>query len=343
MSGTQGSKAPTKGTPSGPPAKRSGTGGRPKGGDRAARRRSAAKGRVAPGKGAPARGKGAAASAKAAQAARSRRVAWIAIGTVVAILAAFVVVKLVSKPSTTAASTPASQAVVTAATTVPASTSDAVGKGTALSAPTALPAGTPALRSGDLPKIVFVGGEYCPYCAAERWAIVVALSRFGSFDGLGATESSTTDIFPGTKTFTFHGSTYTSRYLVFDPVETATNQPSASGGYEPLDPPTAEQRQLLSTYDVPPYVQSQGGIPFTDIGGAYVISGSTYDPTVLEGLTMEQIADSLRDPSSEVSKGVVGSANVITAAICSTTDGAPANVCRAPGVVAAGSMLRKAG
>ncbi len=322
MSGTKG----TQGT-----EPKRGTQARPRGGDRAARRRNAAKGHAPAGK------------RPTAPAQPGRRIAWIAIGTVAAIVAAFVVVKLVSKPSASTASTPAPAAVVAAATSVPASTLDTVGVGTATTGPSALPSGTPALRSGDLPKIFYVGAEYCPYCAAERWAMVVALSRFGTFDGLGATESSTTDIFPGTKTFTFHGSTYTSPYIAFEPVETTTNQPADGGGYQPLETPTAEQRQLIATYDVPPYVASAGGIPFVDIGGAYAMSGATFDPTVLQGLTTQQIADALSDPSSDVARAIDGSANVITAAICQTTNGAPANVCDAPGVVAARSLLRSAG
>ena len=30
-------------------------------------------------------------------------------------------------------------------------------------------------NSAGKPEIVFVGAEYCPYCAAERWPIVMAL------------------------------------------------------------------------------------------------------------------------------------------------------------------------
>ncbi len=51
--------------------------------------------------------------------------------------------------------------------------SNAIGKGTNVGAliPTM---GQPALTSGGKPQIVYMGAEYCPYCAAERWAMVVA-------------------------------------------------------------------------------------------------------------------------------------------------------------------------
>jgi hypothetical protein len=43
--------------------------------------------------------------------------------------------------------------------------------------------------------VVFVGAEYCPYCASERWPLVMALSKFGTFfEGLRGSMSSTTDL-----------------------------------------------------------------------------------------------------------------------------------------------------
>ena len=60
-----------------------------------------------------------------------------------------------------------------------------------------------------------MGAEYCPYCAAERWALVMALSKFGTFTDLQGTTSSATDTNPSTPTFSFYGSTYTSKYLSF--------------------------------------------------------------------------------------------------------------------------------
>jgi thiol-disulfide isomerase/thioredoxin len=39
-------------------------------------------------------------------------------------------------------------------------------------------------RDGKL-LVFFMGAEYCPYCAAERWAIVRALQRFGRWMNAG--------------------------------------------------------------------------------------------------------------------------------------------------------------
>jgi hypothetical protein len=73
-----------------------------------------------------------------------------------------------------------------------------------------------------------MGAEFCPYCAAQRWALVVALSQFGTFSGLTATHSTTTDVYPDTKTFSFYGSTYTSTSLDFTSVELESNQVSGN-------------------------------------------------------------------------------------------------------------------
>ena len=57
--------------------------------------------------------------------------------------------------------------------------------------------------------MIFVGAEYCPYCAAERWSMIMALSRFGTFTGLKEMSSESNDVDPDTSTFTFVDSSYT--------------------------------------------------------------------------------------------------------------------------------------
>ncbi len=106
--------------------------------------------------------------------------------------------------------------------------------------------GTRAPLTGQEGKLelLYVGSEFCPFCAAERWALVVALSHFGSFSGLSATQSSTTDTYPATQTFSFYGSHYTSRYLDFVPVELQTNV-AVGGAYPPLQQLTPGQESVL--------------------------------------------------------------------------------------------------
>ena len=61
--------------------------------------------------------------------------------------------------------------------------------------------------------ILFVGAEFCPYCAAQRWPLIIALSRFGTFSGLQTTTSSSSIEYPNTITFTFRSATFTSQYI----------------------------------------------------------------------------------------------------------------------------------
>ena len=52
-----------------------------------------------------------------------------------------------------------------------------------------------------------------------------------------------------------------------------------------------------------------------------------------------QVAAALSDPSNPIAQGAVGSANMITAAICKITNDQPAAVCNAAPVTALKSQL----
>lgn len=271
----------------------------------------------------------------AAQRARERRaeirnrllIASGSIVVVIAIVAVFIVVKLNAKPAAAAASNgPVGTAlanVVSGTTSVPASTLDAVGAGSVTSGPTSVNGA--ALTQNGKPEMLYVGAEYCPYCAAERWAMVVALSRFGTFSGLHTVHSSSSDVYANTPTWTFYKSSYTSKYLSFTPVEQLSNIPdkSSSAGYTALQSTTSAQQALMNTYD------TQGSIPFVDIGNKFVQVGNPtgFGPQVLTGKSWSQIAAALKQPSSAIAKGVDGAANYMTAAICKLTSNQPASAC----------------
>jgi thiol-disulfide isomerase/thioredoxin len=286
-----------------------------------------------------------AAQRAAARRAERRRQALIAGGSVlvvIAIVVAFIVVKAVGGKSTATAGatspvgTTLASGVLSNVTGVPVSTLDAVGTGsTYKGAIQNIPGGTP-LTSGGKPEVVYVGAEYCPYCAAERWAMTIALSRFGTFSGLHGIHSSSTDADPNTPTLTFYKSSYTSKYVVFASTETQTVTRANLQSLTTLD------NQLMAKYDVPPYVPSSadnGAFPFVDVGNKYVINGASFDPLVLAGKTWSQVAATFKDPSSPIAKSVDGAANLITAAICKTTNNQPANVCGSAGVTAASGAI----
>ncbi len=189
--------------------------------------------------------------------------------------------------------------------------------------------------------MLYIGGEYCPYCAAERWSMVAALSRFGTFSGLHFIHSSSTDVYPSTPTLTFHNASYTSKYLTFTPVEWYGNVPNASGTYPTLQAPTSAQMAVFNKYDAPPYVQAtdKGSFPFVDIGNKYLVIGAQFLPTALKGMTWPQVAAALQNPSSAVAKDVNAAANTLTAAICKVTGDKPATVCTSPAVTAGNGGL----
>ncbi|HSY16362.1 MAG TPA: DUF929 family protein, partial [Jatrophihabitantaceae bacterium] len=129
------------------------------------------------------------------------------VALVIAVAAVLVIVKVAGgggSPASGQAATAASTSVITDVTSVPASVLNSIGTGTAQALPKAISA-APLTQDGK-PRVLYVGAEYCPYCAAERWAVVVALSRFGTFAGLGQTASSPSDVYPSTATLTFRGS-----------------------------------------------------------------------------------------------------------------------------------------
>jgi len=217
---------------------------------------------------------------------------------------------------------------VLAALDVAPTTLDAVGSPGSVAPPNRVGGSGTILRGADgKPVITYVGAEFCPYCAAERWALAVALSRFGTFSHLSGTQSASDDVYPNTQTLSFYGSSYSSPYVDFQPVEEATNQ-RAGNGYQTLQTPTAAQSSLLSTYD------SAGSIPFLDMGNKFVINGASYSPQVLQGLSRSQIAAQLNDPTSPVGQAIDGAANNITAAICTLTGNQPSNVCSSPTISA---------
>jgi hypothetical protein len=251
--------------------------------------------------------------------------AWVLPVAVVAgialVVAAFFLYRWYVTPQQPKTATPdTTQVVVGQLASIPTSDFEAVGQGSAnnLLKPVS---GTALTGATGKPLVLYIGAEYCPYCAAQRWPLIVALSRFGTFSGLHTTTSSSSDAFPDTPTFTFHGATYTSDYIDFRAVEESDRD------QQPLETPSTADQQVYGKYGA-------GSIPFIDFGNRYVMSGATYSPDLLSGASWQAIADEVRDPSSAQARAIVGSANLLTAAICKTTADKPASVCSTQGIQA---------
>jgi hypothetical protein len=216
---------------------------------------------------------------------------------------------------------------------VPDTVLEQVGLPSQVSAPTSL-VGQPPLTADGKPTVVYVGGEYCPFCAVARWELAIALSKFGTFTDVDqAVTSSSTDVFPGVKSWSFQGATYTSPYIVFEPAELYSSTPATSGPtaghYTHLDTLTAMQQQAYNAHD------SGTALPFIDIDNRALVLGAPTSPGVLTGLSLDQIATGLSTASSPVAQALDGAANYLIASLCTVVGANAASICHAPFVEAA--------
>jgi hypothetical protein len=282
---------------------------------------------------------------------------WLAIGLVVVVVATLVIIKVASGgPTQTGGKgtwTRTDPATVAQLTGVPMSVFNTVGVTSTVEAvtPPIAVKGQPPLTAvnssgATVPQIVYVGAEFCPYCAAQRWTTIIALSRFGTWSNLGNMTSYAHDIYPNTPTFTFAKATYKSKYIVFTSVEEEANYLNAAGtGYQLLQKPTKLETALVDKYDTPKYILGLTAadplpIPFMTFGNKFLVSGASYSPDTLTNLSRTAIATGLSDPTSPITDAIIASANYQTAVICSLTNNQPSNVCSSSGVMAAKTAMK---
>jgi hypothetical protein len=292
---------------------------------------------------------------KAAKRSSFSPISWIAIGVVLVVVIGLVIYAVTSGNSgSTTGGNPyevAPAALVKQVTQIPASVYNTVGVTSSVAqvtVPTQISGQTPLTFPGTTgtqkPGVFYFGSEYCPYCATERWAVVAALSRFGPISGLGLTSSSSTDIYPNTPSFTFVKASFGTQDIEVRAVENLSNIPSSDGqGYTTLENPTKAQLALLNKYESGKYLPSSvspGTIPFIDIGNQFLVAGASFSPALLNGLSRDQIAAGLDDPTNPVTQAIITTANYLTASICKTTSGQPGDVCQSKGVQAAAKAMK---
>jgi thiol-disulfide isomerase/thioredoxin len=223
----------------------------------------------------------------------------------------------VADQSSPPAGTPIPAATLGKLASVPMSTLNSAPTGGILQAPQAV--AQPPLTVNGKPEILYIGAEWCPHCAAERWALYVALSKFGTFSPQpGRIHSANRD--GNVPTLTFYGTTYSSPYLSFVPVEVYTNHP-AGNSYTSLQKPTASQLRL--------WLNSNGGsFPFVDLGGRQILSGAQYSFADLQNLSFSTVAAQVGNNSTAIGANIDASAAQLVKTICgSLTHGQPADVC----------------
>jgi hypothetical protein len=173
--------------------------------------------------------------------------------------------------------------------------------------------GTPFTLGGK-PIVVYIGAEYCEYCAVTRWGLILALERFGNFTGLQYMTSSVPDL--DLPTFTFVNSHYTSNYLVFQPYEDEDRAQAS------LSPPPSNYSTIWTA-------ENHNSFPFIDFGNKYVAASSLIgNPQIIQNKNWTQV---FADVSTGTTDGLLikESANLITGVLCKLTGGSPGAVCGA--------------
>jgi hypothetical protein len=262
----------------------------------------------------------AAAARQAQQRIDQRRRARNILVTVVTVAVIVVVVALVAinrptKSNPAGDRVSASPSVLKTVSDVSDTTTAKVGAGNVANPPKKITGSSP-LVSGGKPELLYIGAEFCPYCAVERWSLAEALSKFGTLSNLGEVHSAVDD--GNYASLDFYKSSYSSPYLTFTPVE------HVDRNSKPLQPLTSSENALWSTLDGGP---AHEGYPTIDFGGKLALTSAPLDPSVLGTESQQQVAAALNQPTSKIAQTVGGGANDDIAAICTMTGNKPAKVC----------------
>jgi len=167
--------------------------------------------------------------------------------------------------------------------------------------------------------VFFMGAEHCPYCAAERWAIVRALQKFGQWNGLKQTISAARDEpFLNLPTYDFTEATYTSSHIEFVSKEIKNRE------FKPLQKLLKSEEKLVRKDNPDKY------IPFLLIGGRFMQVGAGFTPKIFIGHTFRQTETELKKQESEIRKTIDAEANIISALMCIA--GLPPELCKETGV-----------
>lgn len=173
--------------------------------------------------------------------------------------------------------------------------------------------------SGGRPVVVYIGGDFCPYCAVERWSLILSLSRFGNFSDLHYMTSAPTE--GDYATFTFTGSSYSSKYVVFQPFEQEDRNQHIQ-----LTVPSNYTASFTNSY------------PFVNFGNKYLLQTLIPDTSILAGKNWTQIMSSIAtgDLTGVLLKQ---GANAVTGIICKLTGSVPSSVCSQSAVASTAAGL----
>lgn len=172
------------------------------------------------------------------------------------------------------------------------------------------------LAENGKPTLLYIGAEFCPICATERWPMIIALSHFGTFTNLQTTHSAKDD--GNIPTWSFYGAKYTSQYLNFQTYEVETN---TRGALE--NPPT----NIVSLWQG--FFGGEEEFPFIDFNQKYVFSTEQLVDTTLEGNSFSQVLGAVGNNSDTIGSQIDAAAAVFTRYLCGMTNSQPSDVCSA--------------
>jgi thiol-disulfide isomerase/thioredoxin len=248
---------------------------------------------------------------------RHSRWAWAGLAMVALVIAA-VVVLFLARGSDSGVDGTATATAASASGAVPAGSQQPADAASVALGQVRRESGEPLLDGGK-PLIFFLGAEWCPFCASERWALVEATSRFGKWSGLGELSSrSGQDFFPSLATYDLTRATYTSAYLGVRHIEVAT----VDG--EPLQKLGSFEERLVDEYD------TLGSVPFLFASGPpgrYTVELG-FSPNLLTGQSFAALRKGVAaDAPTPAVEAIDGQADAITALICKLDGQRPGSVC----------------
>jgi len=189
---------------------------------------------------------------------------------------------------------------------------------------------TPRVENGK-PIVFFMGGQFCPFCAADRWAFVKATSRFGTWGNLRPLSSqrgqtATTACRPTT----WVDASYQSDLLSMHHKEVADTDGNQLQSLEGVE------QDFVNQYD------PSGGFPFMVVSGSpgQFTVGLAYSPALIQGQSFDALRAAVdSDADTPAVKAIDDEADAITALLCRTTGGKPGNVCSVPSILALTNQL----
>jgi hypothetical protein len=200
------------------------------------------------------------------------------------------------------------------------------------------------------PSVIYLGSATCIFCGENRWAMALALSRFGNFSylfkgfsALGDGDMPTVYWAPThyNTSSTVFGDFYHSNIINFIAIEDAN---PISGGFN-LNPLSVIQQRANQTNSTPyidamAYIISSkdfGGTPFT-VWGAYEVSGADAvifanntnkeGTSPLQHMTHAQVLSQLSNFNDQFSWSEYAAADLYVAMVCKTLNNTP-SVCTA--------------